>query len=45
MSLSYPIGAVMTLCTGNPDVRFKPRPIESVDVAMETVPELQLDGQ
>jgi uncharacterized protein with ParB-like and HNH nuclease domain len=28
ISLSYPIGAVMTLQTGNPDVRFRPRPLE-----------------
>ncbi|MGH3697290.1 MAG: DUF262 domain-containing protein [Pseudonocardiaceae bacterium] len=25
VSLSYPIGAVMTLRTGNPEVKFKPR--------------------
>lgn len=25
ISLSYPIGAVMTLQTGNPDARFRPR--------------------
>jgi uncharacterized protein with ParB-like and HNH nuclease domain len=25
ISLSYPIGAVMTLSTGNPDVKFRPR--------------------
>ena len=30
LSLSYPIGAVMTLQTGNPDVRFRPRPLEGV---------------
>jgi uncharacterized protein with ParB-like and HNH nuclease domain len=28
ISLSYPIGAVMTLQTGNPDVKFKPRLIK-----------------
>ena len=30
VSLSYPIGAVMTLQTGNPEVKFKPRPLEGV---------------
>lgn len=46
ISVSYPIGAVMTLQTGNPDVKFRPRPLEGVvlDVAVE--PEtLLLDGQ
>ncbi|WP_318258050.1 DUF262 domain-containing protein [Geobacillus thermoleovorans] len=28
VSLSYPIGAVMMLQTGNPNVRFASRPIE-----------------
>jgi len=37
ISLSYPIGAVMTLQTGNPDVRFRPRLLEGVtlDKAVE----------
>jgi hypothetical protein len=44
VSLSYPIGAVMTLQTGNPEVKFKPRPLEGVTAAGE--PEsLLLDGQ
>ena len=30
ISLSYPIGALMMLQTGNPDVRFKPRLVEGV---------------
>lgn len=46
ISLSYPIGAVMTLQTGNPDVRFRPRPLEGVTLAAATEPEfLLLDGQ
>ncbi|EHC18863.1 DUF262 domain-containing protein [Fischerella thermalis] len=28
ISLSYPVGVVMMLETGNPDVRFEARPIE-----------------
>jgi hypothetical protein len=46
VSLSYPIGAVMILENGNPDVRFKPRPIEGVELVREAEPELFiLDGQ
>lgn len=46
ISLSYPIGAVMMLENGNPDVRFKPRPIEGVELACEMQPErFILDGQ
>jgi hypothetical protein len=46
VSLSYPIGAVMTLRTGNPDVRFKPRPLEGVSLPGKVEPEyLLLDGQ
>lgn len=46
ISLSYPIGAVMTLETGNPDVRFRPRPLEGVILATPVEPEvLLLDGQ
>lgn len=46
ISLSYPIGAVMTLQTGNPDVRFRPRPLEGVQLAKQVEPEfLLLDGQ
>lgn len=46
LSLSYPIGAVMLLETGNPQVRFRPRPIEGVENANGVEPErLVLDGQ
>jgi hypothetical protein len=46
ISLSYPIGAVMTLQTGNPDVKFRPRPLEGVELASSVEPEtLLLDGQ
>jgi len=46
VSLSYPIGAVMVLENGNPDVRFKPRPIEGVDLDGEVEPDrFVLDGQ
>jgi hypothetical protein len=46
VSLSYPIGAVMMLETGNPDVKFKPRPIEGVDLEAGVNPDRYiLDGQ
>ena len=46
ISLSYPIGAVMMLQTGNPDVRFKPRLVEGVSLVQIPEPErLILDGQ
>jgi hypothetical protein len=46
VSLSYPIGAVMMLQTGNPDVRFKPRLIEGVSLLSPPEPDqLILDGQ
>lgn len=46
VSLSYPIGAVMMLENGNPEVRFKPRPIEGVELDGEVEPErFVLDGQ
>ncbi|MYC06501.1 MAG: DUF262 domain-containing protein [Chloroflexi bacterium] len=47
VSLSFPIGAVMTLETGGPDVNFKPRPIEGADESLREVsPDLLvLDGQ
>lgn len=46
ISHSYPIGAVMTLKTGNPDVRFRPRTIEGAESASNVEPEvLLLDGQ
>ena len=45
ISLSFPIGAVMTLETGG-DVRFKPRPIEGAEPPAGVEPEkLVLDGQ
>ena len=46
VSLSYPIGALMTLRNGNPDVRFKPRVLEGVTAPATTEPDvLLLDGQ
>ena len=46
ISLSYPIGAVMTLVAGNPDVNFKARVLEGVESAANGGPEtLLLDGQ
>jgi len=46
ISVSYPIGAVMLLETGNPDVRFGPRPVEGVTLDPKPEPEwLILDGQ
>ena len=46
VSLSYPIGAVMMLENGNPEVRFKPRPVEGVELATDKEPErFILDGQ
>jgi hypothetical protein len=46
VSMSYPIGAVMMLQTGNPDVRFKPRAVEGAPPGGPAGPErLILDGQ
>ena len=46
ISLSYPIGAVMTLVAGNPDVNFKARLLEGVTLTTTPEPEmLLLDGQ
>lgn len=46
ISHSYPIGAVMTLRTGNPDVRFRTRPVEGASPKDGVEPEvLLLDGQ
>ena len=46
ISLSYPIGAVMTLVAGNPDVKFKARLLEGVTRSDASSPEtLLLDGQ
>ena len=38
ISLSYPIGAVMTLVAGNPDVNFKARLLEGVALAATPSP-------
>lgn len=46
VSQSFPIGTVMMLETGNPDVRFKPRLMEGVELRNSPEPEqLILDGQ
>jgi len=46
ISLSYPIGTVMMLQTGNEDVHFKPRLVEGVILGDPPEPErLVLDGQ
>ena len=46
ISLSYPIGAVMTLVAGNPAVNFKARLFEGVKLTPRPTPDtLLLDGQ
>ena len=46
ISLSYPIGTVMLIETGNPDVKFKPRLVEGLTLSKKPEPErLILDGQ
>ena len=46
ISLSFPIGAVMTLATGNPEVKFRPRLLEGVRLDSPNDPGLLLlDGQ
>jgi hypothetical protein len=46
ISVSYPIGVVMTLQTGNPEVHFRPQPLEGVRLQGDVEPEmLILDGQ
>ncbi len=46
VSLSFPIGAVMVLETGNSECRFKPRPIEGLPTEPAVEPDkLILDGQ
>ena len=46
ISLSYPIGAVMTLVAGNPGVNFKARLLEGIKLNPRPKPEtLLLDGQ
>ena len=44
IAVSYPIGAIMLLETGNPDVRFKPRPIHGASGQVEP-DSFILDGQ
>ena len=39
ISLSYPIGAVMTLVAGNPDVNFKARLLEGVTLGASDLPD------
>ncbi len=39
ISVSYPIGAVMLLRTGNSEVRFKPRLVEGVTLQTAVKPE------
>lgn len=42
----HPLGVVMLLDTGNNHVRFKPRPVEGVDIEESVAPDwLLLDGQ
>lgn len=49
VSLAFPIGAIMTMLTGNEDIRFMPRPIEGVDSQLPQFKKqpdrLILDGQ
>jgi hypothetical protein len=45
VSLSYPIGTLMLLQTGNPDVRFKARPIQGAPSAPSDPERMLLDGQ
>ena len=46
VSISYPVGAVMMLQTGNPAVRFKPRVVEGVNLDHPVEPERLIpDGQ
>lgn len=46
VSRSFPVGAVMMLQTGNPSVRFLPRPVEGApDPAPQEPERLILDGQ
>ena len=47
VSLSFPIGAIMTLRTGGDDVSFKPRPIEGAEgmIRQKEPNTLVLDGQ
>ncbi len=46
VTLGYPLGVMMTLETGGPGTRFKPRPLEGTNVPADVEPEqLLMDGQ
>ncbi len=45
VSMSYPIGTLMLLEAGNPDVRFAARPVQGVTHATAAPAQLILDGQ
>lgn len=46
VTLSFPIGAIMLLESGNPQLRLQPQPIEGVELPKKTDPErFILDGQ
>jgi hypothetical protein len=45
ISRSFPVGAVMMLQTGNPNVRLKPRTVEGASPAASAPERLILDGQ
>ena len=45
LSQGYPMGAIMRLQYGNPDIKFRYRTIEGVSGAIETPEYLILDGQ
>src|SRR5437870_12452124 len=45
ISLSYPIGAVMMLQTGNPEVKLMPRLVQGVEPKSVEPERLILDGQ
>ncbi|MCF8328024.1 MAG: DUF262 domain-containing protein [Bacteroidales bacterium] len=45
ISVSFPIGAIMLLETGNPDVKFKTKPLKGITPNGNDPEELILDGQ
>src|SRR5690242_3121257 len=46
VTLGYPLGVMMTLETGGPGTRFKPRPLAGTNVRVGVEPEqLLMDGQ
>ena len=45
IALSYPIGTIMLLQTGNDNVKFKIRPIEGIENPINEAERLILDGQ